>query len=140
MRWAMEEECQRMCEAGHPCWIGLLSQWWQAFGCFRLKHLKRSMLQRLSGSFLHCHCRRGKQKHRSSGFDFALPAVFMNGFVWTEPFMAAWKKMPAARQQTVGMVFEVGSFEALAAESCTAMARAAVGTAVANPEAVSTYS
>ena len=89
-------------------WLALLSQWLQAIGVLRLRHITRSYPLRVTGSTLYAYCQRGNQRSKRNGFEWSAPSRFITQpFDWTEPFLAEWSKLPLSRGESVGMAFDI---------------------------------
>ena len=138
----LEEAIEKMQKQGNPSWLGLLSQWLQAIGVLRLKHIKRSTPMKLTSSTLHAWCHKGKQKNMRGGFKWSAPASFISRptFNWAKKFLDEWKKVPAVKRNKVGMAFDTEKFAPLTNKACIDMARTAMGPLVTNEEELSTYS
>ena len=93
-----------------PTWLGLLSEWIMATGGLREAHLKRSYVLRLSESFLHAHCTRGKQHRNRIGFDFAVPVLLPSGYNWGVKLVEVLQSLPPKRQRS-GTCFQFGNPE-----------------------------
>lgn len=88
-----------------PTWMALLGSWMIATGVLRYKHIERAQPRKVTLSFLHAHCPKGKQRRLRSGFDLAIPGQLTCEWVWLDPWLKAWKELPSEHQQQVGLCF-----------------------------------
>ena len=77
---AVEDAVRAAYERNDPSRVGYLAAFWQAAGCVRLEHVRRSVPLNAVEGFLWFHCYRGKQKHARSGFQWGVPSVMFNGW------------------------------------------------------------
>ena len=138
----LEEAIEEMQKQGDPSWLGLLSQWLQAIGVLRLKHIKRSTPLKITNSTLHAWCQKGKQKKNRGGFKWSAPSKFISNptFNWAMKFIDEWKKVPTGKRNRVGMAFDTEKHAPITNKACIDMARSAMGSLVSNSEELSTYS
>lgn len=91
-----------------PTWLALLGSWMVAMGVLRYRHIQRANPRKVTLSYLHAHCPKGKQRRLRSGFDLAIPGALTCEWVWLEPWLKAWKEIPSERRQHVGLCFHPG--------------------------------
>ena len=102
----LEQHIERRWELNDPAWTGLLSSWVIAAGVMRHRHLERSTLRKITMSFVHFRCSKGKQRRNRGGFDYAVPAVFTSGWNWSEKWFTLWKSLSPEAQRTCGVCFD----------------------------------
>ena len=100
----LEQHIERRWELNDPAWTGLLSSWVIAAGVMRHRHLERSTLRKITMSFVHFRCSKGKQRRNRGGF--AVPAVFTSGWNWSEKWFTLWKTLSLEVQGTCGVCFD----------------------------------
>ena len=127
-------------KSASPTVLSLVSQWLMAFGNMRLRHLKRSSILRVSRGWLHCFCKRGKQRHNRSGFDWACPTacITMEFDIAEEILIPAVKALPAGAD--AGLVFDLQSKLPLSNQAVIAATQQALQHCVANVADLSSYS
>ena len=105
---ALEEAIIDAWTANNPRVLALMGLWWQCFGNMRAKHLKRSLVLRISKSLCHSECTKGKQQVHRDGFDWAVPTTFVTqDFNWAEKlFLPMWESLSPEQQQMCGMIFD----------------------------------
>ena len=102
----LEQHIERRWELNDPAWTGLLSSWVIAAGVMRHRHLERSTLRKITMSFVHFRCSKGKQRRNRGGFDYAVPAAFTSGWNWSEKWFTLWKSLSPEAQRTCGVCFD----------------------------------
>ena len=131
----LEEAIVEMQEQGNPGWLGLLTQWLQAIGVLRLKHIKRTTPVKMTMSTFHAWCSKGKQRSKRCGFQWSAPVRFISKptFNWAKKFLEEWRKVPADKRGTVGTASDAEKHAPLTNNACIEMARKAMGSLVSNP-------
>ena len=76
-----------------------------ATGCLRYKRILRSTVRKISDSYFHGFCKKGKQKGNRAGFWWAAPALFKSGWNWTRPWLELWKKL-GSKKLNSGICFD----------------------------------
>ena len=95
-----------------PEWTALLGSWMVGMGVLRYQHVMRATPRKVTLSYLHAHCAKGKQRRLRSGFDLAIPGMFTSKWSWLKPWLTAWQALPKASQQCVGLCFHPGESRA----------------------------
>lgn len=101
----LEDTIVGCCGINDPEWLCLMGSWMVAVGVLRHRHLERSTPRKVTLGFLHAHCSKGKQRRLRSGFDFAIPASFSNGWPWLDHWLRWWKQLDEDLRQRVGLCF-----------------------------------
>lgn len=102
----LEEAIEQRYDLGDPEWTCLLAAWLIGVGVLRHKHLTRSSPRKLTKSFAHFHCSKGKQRQNRGGFDFAVPSTFGSGWPWGERWLEFWKSLPEEVRQAGGICMD----------------------------------
>ena len=91
----LQKKVQSLFEAGDPRWQCLLACWQVCVGVVRVQQMNRARPVKLAPWTLHCRCPRGRQHPLRSGFHFALPAAFLNGWGWAQRWFQGYQRLPA---------------------------------------------
>eukprot|EP00435_Cladocopium_sp_Y103_P057937 s497_g20.t1 len=136
---ALEQRIEELFTVGDERWSVLLGCWMMCFGCLRYVHITRSEPRKLTASFLHCRCQKGKQQQLREGFDFAIPAHFLTGWYWAKEVVEAWRSLAPSRQRAAGLCFSEEGRPWTIKEVQESM-QVEMGVLVDNPEDLTTYS
>ena len=101
----LEEHIERRWELNDDSWTCLLASWIIATGVIRHRHLERSTPRKLTMSFAHFRCSKGKQRRNRGGFDYAVPSTFLSGWNWAERWHKLWMELPSEVQGRSGICF-----------------------------------
>ena len=105
MLLTLEEHIERRWELNDDSWTGLLASWIIAAGVLRHRHLERSTARKLTMSFAHFRCSKGKQRRNRGGSDYAVPSTFLSGWNWAERWHKLWMALPTDVQGRSGICF-----------------------------------
>ena len=93
-------------------------------GVIRFKHLKRTVVLRVSETMVRCHCSKGKQRALIEGFDFALPRHFATvKFDWWPQFLTLYATSSPAARQRLGLIFDTVKERPLTNAACVEASR-----------------
>eukprot|EP00435_Cladocopium_sp_Y103_P041796 s1601_g11.t1 len=136
---ALEQRIEELYQVGDERWSVLLGCWMMCFGCLRYTHITRSEPRKLTASFLHCRCLKGKQQKNRDGFDYAIPAHFLSGWFWAKAVIDAFRSLAPSRQRAAGLCFSDEGRPWTIKEVQESM-QVEMGVLVDNPEDITTYS
>eukprot|EP00438_Fugacium_kawagutii_P021873 Skav233042 [mRNA] locus=scaffold909:1189508:1199209:- [translate_table: standard] len=135
----LEDRVKELHDLGDERWSALLAPWVICFGMVRYAHVMRTEPIKLTGAFLHCRCSRGKQHQHRSGFDYAIPGTFLNGFPWSRELMELYRTLAPAKQKSCGLCFS-DEGKPWSIHEIQQTMRAELGLHVENVETMTTYS
>eukprot|EP00435_Cladocopium_sp_Y103_P035527 s950_g9.t1 len=135
----LEERIEELHKVQDERWTALLGSWIMSCGCMRYMHVQRAEPRRLTLSFLHCHCQKGKQKNLREGFDFAVPSTFRTGFPWAQYVLDDYKGLSFSKQRNCGLCFNAEG-QAWAIQEVQRVMQEEFASIVDNAEEMTTYS
>eukprot|EP00435_Cladocopium_sp_Y103_P075206 s702_g55.t1 len=135
----LEERIEELHKVQDERWTALLGSWIMSCGCMRYMHVQRAEPRRLTLSFLHCHCQKGKQRQLREGFDFAVPSTFRTGFPWAQYVLDDYKGLSFSKQRNCGLCFNAEG-QAWAIQEIQRVMQEEFASIVDNAEEMTTYS
>ena len=124
MFFTLELHLKESIEQGKEDRLALMSQWLAVFG-IRTKHVKRSVLIKITKSFATGYCARGKQQHARNGFVWSAPSCLCNfpGFNWAERLLQDFQRVPDKQKYLIGLCFDVEKMAAWSNDTICNMVR-----------------
>ena len=108
MMWSLETALKESIEEGRRDRLALLSQWLGVFGV-RTRHVKRSVIVKVTKSFATGYCARGKQDHAGDGgFIWSAPAILVHypAFNWAERVLPDLQTISEKDKYEAGLCFD----------------------------------